>query len=109
MCGVCGVLGGRRHWSAGAEVHAAAVSPTQRAERAQLAGLLDRITRRRAVRVSTWTGTSLLVSGPTGATEIAETLADVWLALDRLAPRHVDPLHDEWQASPVAPAAPAQR
>jgi hypothetical protein len=109
MCGVCGVLGGRRHWSAGAAVHAAAVSPTQRAERAQLAVLLDRITRRRAVRVTTWTGTSLLVSGPTGATEIAETLADVWLALDRLAPRRVDPLDDEWRALPATLAAAAQR
>ena len=104
MCGVCGVLGGRRHWSAGAGVHDGAVTPTQRAERAQLARLLDRITQRRAVRVSTWTGTSFLVSGPTGATEIAETLADVWRALDRLAARPVDPLDDEWRIPPAAPA-----
>ena len=102
MCGVCGVLGGRRHWSAGTGVHDGDAGPTERAERVQMARLLDQITRRRAVRVTTWAGTSFLVSGPTGASEIADALADVWLALDRLAPRLVDPLDDEWRTLPAA-------
>ena len=86
----------------GAGVHDGGAVPTRRAERAQLARLLDQITQRRAVRVSTWAGTSFLVSGPTGASEIAETLADVWLALDRLESRLIDPLDDEWRISAAA-------
>ena len=71
MCGVCGALGGPLHWAAGNGVLDAAAVGTQRAERARLARMLDHVTRRRAVRVSTWAGTSFVVSGPTGAQEIA--------------------------------------
>lgn len=103
MCGVCGALGGPLHWAAGNGVLDAAAVGTQRAERARLARMLDHVTRRRAVRVSTWAGTSFVVSGPTGAQEIAETVSEVWLAVDRLCSRPLDPLHAEWQPASDPP------
>jgi hypothetical protein len=109
MCGVCGALGGSLHWSAGSGVLDAAALGTQRAERARVARLLDHIARRRAVRVSTWAGTSFLVSGPTGAQELAETVSEVWQAVDRLCARPLDPLDLEWQPTTAAAGSEGRR
>ncbi|MBC7468851.1 MAG: hypothetical protein H7322_05945 [Ramlibacter sp.] len=99
MCGLCGALGGPLHWAAGSAVLDAAAMGTQRAERARLARLLDRVTRQRSVRVATWAGISFVVSAPTGAQEIAETVSEVWAAVDRLSARPLDPLGAEWQSA----------
>lgn len=96
MCGVCGMLGGGPHWSAAAGVIDEVQQVTARAERARTVVLLNRLTALRSVKVSTWAGTSLLVSGPTGAQEIVPSLSEVWGAVDRLGRRPIDPLDDEY-------------
>ena len=92
MCGVCGLLGGGPHWSAAAGLMEPAAVLTARAERARTVLLLNRLTLPRGVRMSTWSGTSLLVAGPTGAQEIVESLSEVWPAVDRLGRGRLDPL-----------------
>ena len=92
MCGVCGLLGGGPHWSAAVGVMDPEAALTLRAERARSVALLNRLTLPRGVRISTWSGTSLLVAGPTGAQEIVESLSEVWPAVDRLGRGLLDPL-----------------
>ena len=100
MCGVCGLLGGGPHWSAAAGALESENAPTLRAERARVATLLNRLTSQVGVRVSTWSGTSYVLSGPTGAQEVVETLSDVWPAVDRLSRRRLDPLNPAWSGTP---------
>ena len=92
MCGVCGLLGGGPHWSAAAGVIDPESVLTARAERSRTVALLNRLTAPHGVRIATWSGTSLLVAGATGAQEIVESLSDVWPAVDRLGRGRLDPL-----------------
>ena len=96
MCGVCGLLGGGPHWSAASGVLDEAQLLTARAERARMVAQINQLTALRAVKVATWSGSSLIVSGPTGAQEIVPSLSELWAAVDRLGRRPIDPLDDEY-------------
>ncbi|MCW5223309.1 hypothetical protein D5041_06775 [Verminephrobacter aporrectodeae subsp. tuberculatae] len=101
MCALCGVLGGSADWSR-PQAGIGRERPA-RAERARMVALLDRIARTRSVRISDWQGCAYLVSGATGGQELAESLAQVWFALDRRSGAAIDPLAPQWLDPPPAP------
>ena len=96
MCSVCGVLGGPAHWSSSKGRLQLAGMTTVRAERSRTVKLLNRIARTRGMTVSDWQGSSFVVAGATGGQEVVGSLSDVWVAMDRLGGRSIDPLADEW-------------
>jgi hypothetical protein len=49
--------------------------------------------------VKDWSGSSFLLTGRTGRTEIVDSIADLWPAAERLAGRPLDPLDEPYLAT----------
>ena len=98
MCGLCGVLG-VEHWTdrTGADqAGGAGGGPTARRQaRLRRASLLNDILSLYRIRVDDWQGTSMAVRGPTGRTELAESLIDLWPKAEAVSNRRLDPLDPE--------------
>lgn len=95
MCGLCGLWGNVAHWSSASSRAvsggaASGLNPLR--ERAFQVRLIDRVAGLVGVRVEDWAGSSWIVRGPSGATEIVDALPLVWPAIERLAGKAVDPL-----------------
>ena len=102
MCGLCGILGGERHWTeraahpaifggdgAGAPNHPR-VSPAH--ERQQRVRLLNRVLGPLGLVLAEWTASSYLLRTKTGRSELVSHLGDLWPAVERLLGRPCDPL-----------------
>src|SRR6218665_3101299 len=100
MCGICGVLGEPAHWSSAQGRLRLAMPATARAERARMVRMPNRIARTRNVQISDGRGCACLVAGATGRQELVPSLAEVWLALDRLGGVAIDPLEHGWLSRP---------
>lgn len=93
MCGLCGLFGGAGHWTAAAahpEVFGA--TRTRRAERAAQVRVANAVLAASGMRLDDWQGTRFVLSSPTGAREIVETLSDAWRAAAAMRGRSIDPL-----------------
>jgi hypothetical protein len=93
MCGLCGLFGGADDWtaaSANPQVFAAML--TRRAERAQRVRLVNSVLAAFGLHLDDWQGASFVLSGPTGKTELVDTLPDVWRAARSMLGRPIDPL-----------------
>ena len=66
---------------------------TRGAERQRRIALVNMMLRPYRLQLSD-TGSSLALRGPTGRTELVETLAHVWTAADRVSSSVIDPLDD---------------
>ncbi|HEX2524760.1 MAG TPA: hypothetical protein VHL31_00440 [Geminicoccus sp.] len=87
MCGLCGVLGAD-HWSDARHV---GETVTYRHARERRAALASAVLAPKRAKVADWQGAKLRLTTPTGRVELADTLADLWHAVDRvLGP--IDPL-----------------
>src|SRR6218665_2049148 len=91
MCGICGVLGEPAHWSSAQGRLRLALPARARGERGRMVRMLNRIARPRNVQISDWQGCAYLVAGATGRQELVPSLAQVWLALDRLGRAAIAP------------------
>jgi hypothetical protein len=87
MCGLCGLLGGT-HWTD------EAVGEALPARQAKLrrAALLNDVLSFYRLKIDDWQGAALAVRGPTGRTELADGLADLWQKAEAVAGRPLDPL-----------------
>jgi hypothetical protein len=81
MCSLCGVLR-NEHW---------ADAGTGRRDRVIRTALLDRVLGAFGLGVREWAGQYVLTDGK-GRTEVADDLAALWAAAERLAGRPLDPL-----------------
>ena len=103
MCALCGVLGGRGHWSDSASapaVFAGRTEPqTRLRERQARTRLLNAVLKHHGVVVKDWSGNSYLLTSLTGRTAIVDTVGDVWGAAERLSGRIVDPLDASYLAA----------
>jgi hypothetical protein len=100
MCALCGVLGGKRHWSESAsapEVFAARAEPqTRMRERQARTRLLNAVLKYHGVSVRDWSGNAYLLTGRTGRTAIVDNVGDLWSAAERISDRVCDPLDDSY-------------
>lgn len=96
MCALCGVLGGDDHWSdavARPGVFTLNTSPQdRRRERAHRLAVVNRLLWRFRMTLSDWQGASYVLATATGQTEMIDTLAHLWPAVERLLGRPLDPL-----------------
>lgn len=96
MCGLCGVFGTEHHWSAASAPRGqSANAPERRLDRGRRVALLNAMLASRKVRVREWQGHAYIVSGATGRSEIADNLAEIWRAVERVGGRPFDPLRSE--------------
>src|SRR6201995_1000486 len=104
MCGLCGVLGGKGHWSDSAAAPAVFASRTEPQTRGRVrqarTRLLNTALKYYGVVVKDWSGSSYLLTSRTG---IVDTMADVGPAAERLAGRTIDPLDEQYLATLAKP------
>ncbi len=103
MCALCGVLGGKGHWSDSASAPAAfagrAEPQTRLRERQARTRLLNAVLKHFGVAVRDWSGNAYLLTGRTGRTAIVETVGEIWSAAERLSGRTCDPLDETYLAA----------
>jgi hypothetical protein len=93
MCGLCGVLGDGSHWADGvADRPASAVPWLRRQARRQRVTFGNAILRPYGLSLTDWQGSAFLLRNRTGATEMVDSLGDLWPKAERLAGMEIDPL-----------------
>ena len=96
MCSLCGIVGGRDHWTDSAASPAAFSSRQQRhtwhRERQTRARLLNAVLRPYGLSLKDWSGNAYILRGRTGQTAIVNNLGELWAEAERLSRRDCDPL-----------------
>ena len=97
MCGLCGVLGGRGHWTDSAR-HASAfpnrAETTRRAERQHRTRLANAVLGHYGLGLSDWTGASYVLATRTGRTALVDNMTELWAAAENLTGQSCDPLDE---------------
>jgi hypothetical protein len=100
MCALCGVLGGKVHWSDSASapaVFAGRTEPqTRLRERQTRVRILNAVLKRQGVAVKDWSGNAYLLTGRTGRTAIVDTIGEIWPAAEQISGRPCDPLDEPY-------------
>ena len=106
MCSLCGILGGRGHWTESAS------SPEVFAERAEVhtpgrerqhrTRILNVVLRHYGLSLSDWTAGKSVLKSATGRSALVENVGALWPEAERLAGRALDPL-DPALLSALAP------
>lgn len=100
MCALCGVLGGKGHWSDSASapaVFAARPEPqTRLRERQARVRILNAVLKHHGVVAKDWSGNAYLLTSRTGRTAIVDTVAEIWPAVERISGRVCDPLDEQY-------------
>ena len=98
MCGLCGILSRRGHWTESAsnpQAFASRSEPhTRGRERQSRTRLLNRVLAPYGLTVADWAGSAYILRSRTGQSAILNDLSELWPAADRLARRRCDPLDD---------------
>ncbi|MDE0727005.1 MAG: hypothetical protein OSB82_11130 [Alphaproteobacteria bacterium] len=99
MCSLCGVLGGRGHWTESAAAPEAfatrAEAHTRARERQERTRLVNRVLDHYGLRLGDWSAGGHMLRGRTGRTALVNNLSEMWAAADGLARGDVDPLDPE--------------
>ena len=98
MCALCGVLGGRGHWTDSAAAPEAFAARqqlhTSARERQQRTRLVNKILRHYGLHLGDWSGGGHLLRGRTGRTAIVKNLSEMWAATENLTRSDFDPLEE---------------
>ncbi len=97
MCSLCGVLGGRAHWSdraGAADGGERRAEVTRQRERQWRTRLANQILAHYGLALSDWAATSYVLRGRTGRTALVENLSELWPAAEALGKRPCDPLDE---------------
>jgi hypothetical protein len=96
MCALCGVLGGKEHWTAPVKregVYGFGEDPAQRRrERRRRIAEANAILGLIGLSLEDWRADSYILRSRTGKSEIVDNLAALWPAAEALAGRPLDPL-----------------
>jgi hypothetical protein len=97
---LCGLLGNEGEWIDSAAAPAAfggrAVPQTRLRERQARTRLLNTVLKHHGVSVKDWSGNSYLLTSRTGRTAIANTVGEIWVAVERIGGRACDPLDEDY-------------
>ncbi len=89
---MCGVLGGRGHWTDDTFPNRGA--PTLRAERQRRMRLANAVLGPYGLALTDWTGASYVLATRTGRTAMVDDLTELWAAAEDLTGRRCDPLDE---------------
>jgi hypothetical protein len=93
MCGLCGVLGSGAHWTDDRTGDGAGGSPqTRRAARLARVRLMNAVLAHYGLSLADWQGSSYVLTGATGRSELVGDIVQVWRAAERMSGRACDPL-----------------
>ena len=106
MCGLCGTLGGRGHWSDSAEAPEAFAGRVEKhtwqRERQGRVRLVNRVLRHYGLSLADWEASSYILRNRTGQTVMVANLSELWPAAERMIKRPCDPLDPELLAALAA-------
>ncbi len=98
MCGLCGVLGGRGHWtetSTNPDAFASRTAAhTTGRERQARTVLVNRVLKHYGLGLKDWSGSSYVLRSSTGKTALVDNLTQMWAQAESLTGRDCDPLDD---------------
>jgi len=98
MCSLCGMLGGRQHWtdsSSHAEVFSRRREKhTWQRERQQRTRIVKPILRHYGLTLADWSATAYVLRSHTGKTAMVENLTELWSAAEGLSNKPCDPLDE---------------
>ena len=113
MCSLCGILGGRGHWTESAsspEVFAGRIDVhTPSRERQQRTRILNAVLRHYRLSVSDWSAGKSVLRSATGRTAVVDNVGELWPAAERLAGRPLDPLDPALLAALAPPGVRHER
>ncbi|MDR5759762.1 hypothetical protein QCE88_22590 [Caballeronia sp. LZ035] len=89
MCGMCGLLGGGRHWS---NTVAAGEGANARRQRYVQVAHANRVLEAYRLTLADFHGQSFVLSSPTGAQLIVEDFMQIWKAAETMLGKPLDPL-----------------
>jgi hypothetical protein len=99
MCALCGVLGGKEHWTAAVKregVYVRGAEPADRRhERRRRVAEANAILGLFGLSLEDWQADSYILRNRTGRSEVVADLAALWPAAEALAGRPLDPLDPE--------------
>ena len=99
MCALCGVLGGKEHWTAPVKrdsVYAPGEEPAdRRRERRRRIAEANAILGLLGLSLEDWRADSYILRNRTGKTKVVADLAALWPAAEALAGQPLDPLDPE--------------
>jgi len=103
MCSLCGVLGGRGHWTESASNPEVFQSRRQHhtwhRERQERVRLVNRILHHYNLTLSDWTGSSYILRSRTGRSAMLANLSELWMQAEKLGNKSCDPLADDLLAA----------
>ncbi|MEM1161838.1 MAG: hypothetical protein AAGJ28_12965 [Pseudomonadota bacterium] len=94
MCSLCGILGGKAHWTdtgATPEVFDGH-GMTPRRERFDRAGVVNKVLAHYRLTLKDWQGAQYVLRSATGKTAIVENLSQMWAEAEAMTGRDLDPL-----------------
>ena len=96
MCEVCAAFGRGSHWTDRAGLLSSRPESVDirsyRAERRRVVGLVNMLLAPTGLHAEDWDGEAFVVHRPSGATDKAANLSELWDVVQRLAGAPVDPL-----------------
>ncbi|MFP6757849.1 MAG: hypothetical protein VCC99_06470 [Alphaproteobacteria bacterium] len=95
MCSLCGMLGGRGHWTESTshpEAFRRETPSTRGRERQQRTRQVNRVLAHYGLVVSDFSGTGYVLRTRTGRSAIIANLTELWAEAERLTGRACDPL-----------------
>jgi len=99
MCSLCGIMGGQSHWvdpASNPKVFGVRTQDrTWHRERQDQSRLVNQILKHYSLSASDWKGNAFVVKSPTGKTELAENISQVWTAAETILGQSCDPLDDD--------------
>ena len=97
MCSLCGVLGGREHWtdtSSSPDAFAGRADVTWRRERQDRTRLVNKVLKHYGLSLADWAAASYVLKSHTGRTVLVDNLSQLWAAAEELGKRPCDPLDE---------------
>ncbi len=98
MCGLCGILGGKGHWtdsSANPDVFTErSQTHTMRRERMERTALVGAVLKYYGLGLKDWAGSSYTLSTNTGKTVLVDNLAQMWAEAENITNKDCDPLDE---------------
>ena len=98
MCGLCGILGGKAHWtdsSANKDTFGErSRSHTIRRERMDRTELVGRVLKYYRLGLKDWSGASYTLTSATGKTVLVDNLSQMWAEAETMINGDCDPLDE---------------
>ena len=102
MCSLCGILGGKGHWTDSSSTPEAfsgrSDTHTARRERIDRTALVNKVLQHYRLTLKDWSGAQYVLRTGTGKTALVDNLSQMWAEAERMTGLEMDPLDEALMA-----------